>query len=494
MPEIELKFGLTEAAATTVGATLAARGAETLALESHYFDTADRRLARAGIALRLRRTGSAWEQTVKAEGKTPVERLEETVTFEPAGGGRTPSPDLMLHVGSAAAPLLERALGDAAPTPLEAVFMTAVRRAALRIETHGAELEVALDRGVVRAGERSLPICELEVELKAGDARALIAVGRASVDAHAVWLSTISKAARGAWLADAEAARAVKARPPRFDGGASGSALFRAMLGSCLDQVLANASVIGDGDADAEAIHQLRIGLRRLRTLRRELGDWRGALGDAWQAPADELFRALGMQRDRETVAASLQQRLLAAGSPAPELLAADAHGVDPIAAVRAPAFQHALLDLLEFVLDPAPEQPPSTAGDADTGPFVARRLDKLHKRARRDAARFDELDEPSRHAVRKRLKRLRYLAELVAPLYKEGRVKRYLRTLGPAQDALGQFMDLVVAGSLAREIVDGGDSRAWFNVGWLKAQLPDAVDRCGKCLRVVVGAEPFWR
>jgi len=229
MSEIELKFGLTEAAATTVGTTLAARGAETLALESHYFDTADRRLARAGVALRLRRTGGAWEQTVKAEGATPVERLEETVTFAPPAGGRTPSPDLALHVGSAAAPLLERTLGDAAQAPLEPVFMTAVRRAALRIETNGAELEVALDRGVVRAGERSLPICELEVELKGGDVRALIAVGRASVDAHAVWLSTISKATRGAWLADAGAAHAAKSRPPKFAAGASGSALFRAM-------------------------------------------------------------------------------------------------------------------------------------------------------------------------------------------------------------------------------------------------------------------------
>src|SRR5262252_8295036 len=118
MSEIELKFGLTE-------------GAETLALESHYFDTADRRLERAGVALRLRRTGGAWEQTVKAEGATPVERLEETVTFAPPAGGRTPSPDLALHVGSAAAPLLERTLGDAAQAPLEPVFMTAVRRAAL---------------------------------------------------------------------------------------------------------------------------------------------------------------------------------------------------------------------------------------------------------------------------------------------------------------------------------------------------------------------------
>jgi len=490
MPEIELKLGLTEAAATTVGATLAGRGAETLALESHYFDTADRRLACAGVALRLRRSGSAWEQTVKAEGATPVERLEETVTFEPPAPGRTPSPDLALHVGSAAAPLLERALGGAGDAELAPVFVTAIRRTALRIETHGAELEVALDRGVVRAGERSLALCELEVELKEGDVGALIAVGRASIDAHGMWVSTINKATRGARLADADAARATKARSPRLDAGASGSALFRAMLQSCLDQVLANASVVADGDADAEAIHQLRVGLRRLRTLRRELGGWRGGLGDAWEAPGAELFRALGVQRDRETVAASLQQRLLSAGSPAPELAAA-AGDVDAVAAVRAPAFQHALLDLLEFVLDPKPEQ---AAGDDDNGHVVARRLDKLHKRMRRDARRFDELDEPSRHAVRKRLKRLRYLAELVGPLYKERSVKRFLHALEPAQDALGHFMDLVVATSLAHEVVDGGDPRAWFNVGWLKAQQPEAVARCSKCLRGVVDAEPFWR
>jgi len=490
MPEIELKLGLTEAAATAVGATLAARGAETLVLESHYFDTADRRLARAGLALRLRRTGSVWEQTLKGEGASPIERLEETVTFEPPAAGRAPSPDLALHAGSAAAPLLERALGDDADAQLAPVFATAIRRAALRIETHGAELEVALDRGVVRAGERSLPLAELEVELKDGDVGALIAVGRASVDAHGMWVSTIHKALRGARLADPDAARATKARRPQLEAAAGGAALFRAMLQSCLDQVLANASVVADADADAEAIHQLRVGLRRLRTLRRELGAWRGALGDAWQAPADALFRALGVLRDRETVAASLQQRLRAAGSPAPAL-AAEAGDVDAVAAVRAPAFQHALLDLLEFVLEPNPER--AVRDGDDPGRFVARRLDKLHKRLRHDAARFDELDEPSRHAVRKRLKRLRYLAELVAPLYKERSVKRFVRTLEPAQDALGSFMDLVVASSLAHQIVEHGDPRAWFNVGWLKAQQPDAVARCTKHLRDVVDAEPFW-
>ena len=79
---------------------------------------------------------------------------------------RRPAP--WLHAGSAAASLLDGALskrGDRAPA-LEPVYTSAIRRCALRIETLGAELEVALDRGVVRAGDRSLPLCELEVELK----------------------------------------------------------------------------------------------------------------------------------------------------------------------------------------------------------------------------------------------------------------------------------------------------------------------------------------
>jgi len=486
--ETELKFGLSEAAAAAAGATLAARGAETLALESRYFDTADRALARAGIALRLRRSGSAWEQTVKAEGATPIERLEETVALAPGPTAGTPAPDPALHDGSAAAPLLAAALDDDAA--LAPVFATSVRRSALRIEIDGGELEVALDRGVVRAGERSLPVSEVEIELKSGDVGALIAVGRASVDAHAMWLSTIAKATRGAWLADGEAKRATKARPPRLDRGAAGNELFRAMLQSCFDQVLANASVVAEGDLDAEAIHQLRIGLRRLRTLRRELGRWRGGLGDDWQAPATELFHVLGVQRDRETVAASMQQRLLAAGSPDPALHVGASTDVDAVAAVRAPAFQHALLDLLEFVL--APAAAPSAGDGARRA--IARRLDKLHKRLRRDGRRFAELDEPSRHAVRKRIKRLRYLAELVAPLYRQRRVERFLRALEPAQDALGRFMDLVVALALAHDVVARGDARAWFNVGWLKAQLPEAVERCAECLREVVDAEPFWR
>jgi CHAD domain-containing protein len=239
-----------------------------------------------------------------------------------------------------------------------------------------------------------------------------------------------------------------------------------------------------------------------LRTARRELGAWRGGLDDAWQAAAAEVFRKLGDYRDRGSVAASMQQQLAAAGSPDPALRRAlPTDAIDPVAIVRDRSFQHALLDLVGFLLEPVPAADPNddAAGDAETsadapGHGVARRLDKLHDRLKRDAKHFEQLDERARHRARKRLKRLRYLSELVAPMYKRGRVKRFLDPLEPAQDELGRYVDLLVATRLAHEVVDAGDARAWFNVGWFKAQVPRAIERCGKCLRQVVDAEPFWR
>jgi len=505
MGEIELKFGLTDAAAAAVGAALRERGATTEEIESRYWDSADRRLSQAALSLRLRRTAGGWQQTVKAPGRSPAERLEETVARPGDWSELAPTPELWLHAGSAAGALLDAALarrgGKAAA--LEFVHATILCRSSIRIEISGADLEVALDRGTVAAGERSLPLCEVEVELKHGDAGPLVAVGRGSIDSHGMWLSTISKAMRGSWLADApQAPRAVKAKAARLERDDDGHAIFRAVLRSCLDQVLANASLLAEGDVDDEVVHQLRVGIRRLRTARRELGAWRGGLDDAWQAAAAEVFRKLGDYRDRGSVAASMQQQLAAAGSPDPALRRAlPTDAIDPVAIVRDRSFQHALLDLVGFLLEPVPAADPNddAAGDAETsadapGHVVARRLDKLHDRLKRDAKHFEQLDERARHRARKRLKRLRYLSELVAPMYKRGRVKRFLDPLEPAQDELGRYVDLLVATRLAHEVVDAGDARAWFNVGWFKAQVPRAIERCGKCLRQVVDAEPFWR
>ena len=164
---------------------------------------------------------------------------------------------------------------------------------------------------------RLAPVCELEYELKGGEPRALIEFGKEAVREHGAWLSTMTKAARGDRLARGETeGEAVKARPPLLDRGMDGAQVFRATLRACLDQVLANASEIGAGSRAAEAIHQLRVGIRRARTAWRELAPLCPVAGADWEAPLVEAFRALGAFRDRHTVVASLQARLAARARP----------------------------------------------------------------------------------------------------------------------------------------------------------------------------------
>jgi triphosphatase len=496
MSEIELKFGVLPSRAGAIDAALRRAGARRLALESRYFDTPDRRLADAGLALRLRRSSGLWEQTLKAPAQGLGERLEENVLRPGRWGADGPPLDPTLHDATPAAGLLRAALGkgDLAAAGIVPAHVCRVERRSIEIEAHGGRVEVAFDRGEVQAGTALAPVCELEVELKGGDARALIAFGKDAVRAHGAWLSTLSKAVRGDRLSRGESeGEAVKARPPLLDRGMDGAQVFRATLRACLDQVMANASEIGAGSRAAEAIHQLRVGIRRTRTAWRELAPLCPVAGPDWETPLVEAFRALGAFRDRHTVVASLQARLAASGAPEPTLAAADeVEPEDPVEVVRAAPFQHVLLDALALTLPSDGEPAARPSGEALA--FVAARLERLHKQLKRAARRFEEASPEEQHQARKRLKRLRYLGELTGSLYKTRPVERYLARLAPAQDALGTHIDLLVGLERARAAAEAGEAQAWFNVGWLTAQLDASADRCARALGRAARSEPYWR
>ena len=65
-------------------------------------------------------------------------------------------------------------------------------------------------------------------------------------------------------------------------------------------------------------------------------------------------------------------------------------------------------------------------------------RLKKLHSQALKKGEKFTELNETDQHCVRKRLKRLKYLSEFSAPLFKAREVNAFIAALKPTQDALG--------------------------------------------------------
>jgi inorganic triphosphatase YgiF len=556
MTETELKFGVDPDRAATIDAALRRLPSKRLSIETHYYDSADGRLGACGLALRLRRVGRRWEQTLKAPGDAAIERHEETVPRPGRWNASGPPPHPALHAGTPAGAALERAMREenAAPALLQRVSSTRMVRRQLEIEAHGAIVELAFDRGTIAAGELTRPVCELEYELKSGPPQALVAFGKAGVAAHGLWLRTASKAERGERLAHGDLpAPAVKARSPALHRSMSGGEILRAALRACLEQALANAGELADGPPREDAVHQLRIGLRRLRTAARELGGLDPAFDAHWEPALAAAFRALGAYRDRDTVARAIEPRLRDAGAPHPTLHADAAEAPDPVAVVRDPAFQCALLDVLHEVLKDrvAPDEAaaghgvaaqdvarpdaavhdiavpgdsthdvavlgaavhaaadPDAAVDADARRAdtdarahdaararrrIDARLSRLQRRLRRGARDFARLDEPGQHRVRKRLKRLRYLAELVGPLYGSAKVERFLERLRPAQDALGAYVDLIVAERMARSAAEAGEALAWFNVGWLAAQRPENIRRCAKALRRAAKAPRFW-
>jgi len=156
-----------EAASSSMALALPA---ETIELEAHYHDDADGLLRAAHWSLRARRENhrivatakgpAGWSRGVQArlEIEAPLDRLPEA--------------------GSPLPPPLAQALADAG-IPLtnwpDLAFRTQVERLAIQVTLRGETgAELVIDRGEVAAGDRTHPICELELELKSGDPTALL--------------------------------------------------------------------------------------------------------------------------------------------------------------------------------------------------------------------------------------------------------------------------------------------------------------------------------
>jgi len=179
--ERELKLLVAPRAAGRIARELAlpARGR---VLHSIYFYTRLRSLRRKRLALRLRRDGSRWRQTLKgprADGmRNEWEAPLKSARFD-----------------------LARLPHDLARLDLQPLFETRFVRRARLVEKGDAAIEIALDRGFVRAGRRRERISELELELKSGTTRALRRYARTLAARFALQPGAESKAERGYRLA-----------------------------------------------------------------------------------------------------------------------------------------------------------------------------------------------------------------------------------------------------------------------------------------------------
>lgn len=458
--EIELKLLLDAEGETALqnalaGLTWQVERKPVQSLRGVYYDTPDRALAARRIALRLRKEGRRWVQTAKMGGAISAGLSTPHEAECPAPGGRLsvdaiPDPELRAAV--------EQAMAGAA---LEPVCETAIRRERSLIHgPFGGVVELASDAGEIRAGDRAEPIREAELELKSGDPRDIYAVAKALFPAGPIRFSRRTKAERGYALADGRPAvdpapPAVTARDARLAPTQTTEAAAAAVLRSCLDQIAGNVAAAHASDAP-EGPHQLRVGLRRLRTaaavFRPVLG---GPALDALDAAAKALAGEVGAVRDLDVLAGEVIAPM-AQGEPrfAPLVEALERRAAEARARVRerlaAPETVALILDLGAFV----EARGWLRAADFDqtallAQPVVATATDALQQRWRKAAKlgdRIETLVGEERHDLRKKLKKVRYTVEFFSSLWPEKKVKPFLSTLKALQDDFGALQDFAMA------------------------------------------------
>src|SRR5690606_17259578 len=295
--EIELKFQVPAEQAARLAAEMARGsapgGSARRTLVAAYMDSADRRLASAGIAWRLRREGRRWVQALKKGGANPLERFEHEV-IRPG-----PTPDASMHAGTAVGDellaILEQARADGNEVGVR--FRTEVRRTLRRIRTRGAIVELAFDEGRIVAGEHTARIRELEFELVSGDVGAMIGLAARWCGRFGLAYDPRSKAERGDALVDGRPLAPVrKARRPAYPVDATPTEALGAVLDECLAHIGYNVVGLLEGEADnrIDHVHQARVGIRRLRSALRCFADWTPAPSQALVDGLRTLFATLG--------------------------------------------------------------------------------------------------------------------------------------------------------------------------------------------------------
>jgi len=484
--EIELKLALPKRALAALRRHPLVAGAEKLgnaaALDNTYYDTAELQLKARKVAVRTRRQGRSWLQTVKCAAVSNG-GLSQRPEWEQPYSGRF---DFSQIDDTAAAKLLNRHADALVP-----VFTTRFRRETRRLcPREGVSILLMIDTGEIRVTtpegiERQAPICELELELEHGRAEDLFALACELAQTLPLMPADLSKAERGYRLFLDIPLTAVRAEASAIGAGNDVVDAFRDLAFTCVRQWQANAAAAlsiaeSAGDTDAihpDFIHQLRVAQRRLRALLKLFAPALPAeFAGRWNANLRDNARRFGDARDLDVFHDELLAPL------APEGLADEASmaGLLQTTARAREAARHAAgqaLDmatqgrlLLELSADLLRLQGNSLIAAADLRTFARLRLARLRKRARRRFEAASALVPTRLHQLRISFKQLRYGMEFFAPLFPAKAVALYHGHLVKALDVLGFLQDVDIARGrmLAWADTDAGlKSAIAFVLGW---------------------------
>lgn len=442
-------------------------------LAATYFDTPALDLSRRHIALRVRREGRRWVQAVKGGGSTASavhQRLEIETTLSDR------HPDLSLLPRHPVSRILQ---SKKIAESLLPVLRTEITRSLRMLEpAPGVLIEAAIDRGVIRSGRRREPVCEIELELKSGPVSALFDLAQQLAEVVPLALEHRSKAERGYVLFRGGAALPVKAAPVMLTREMTAGQVFREIAGVALAQVHANEHGVMHS-ADPEYLHQMRVGIRRLRSA---FSLFRDVLGEGATVHATGLRSiagALGPARDWDvfvTETLPMVRPALAA------YVAAEAFEefcrrqqraarIKTKKSIKTISYNKSMLALGGWL---AGEMNTHAAWLQPARACAAQILALRHARVLKRGRHLERRSAAELHRLRIAVKQLRYATEFFSALFSVRSMSTLRDRLAQLQDILGRINDAAAVKPLfSAAVADDREMTAAVGIviGWCEAR-----------------------
>jgi triphosphatase len=483
------------------------------ALDSVYFDSDDRFLRDHGLTLQVRRIGDKHVQTIKTANQRSdwFERSEWEQAIE------SDQPDLTRVMDTALGPILT----DDVRNALKPVFETRIERTAYHLNGGDTAIAMAVDEGQIVAADSSCPVSEIELELEHGNPVELFKIARAINDIVPAQLDVKSKSERGYDLIEKTPVAAERACDPELTPGVSAGRAFTLIGRACLRHLIAN--VPATIDRNSEALHQMRVALRRLRAAISLFSD---VVSDdrivTIKTELRWLAREFGPARDLDTLLIEVLKPLRKQHANEPGLVSISKMFARQRLkgyrraqeAVQSARFRTLILDTAQWV-----EAGPWSVSEA---PLVrahrempieihaAKQLSQRRRKIRRRGTKIGDLSPEQLHSLRIQVKKSRYAAEFFSSAYQgkkaATRCKKVLSSLMQLQNCLGGINDIVTRKALFAEIIanprrglsaEQNHRRAFaagLIIGDQQAQIRHLLDGARKAHSRFDSAKVFWK
>ena len=467
-------------------------------LRSSYYDTRQHLLHKAGLALRVRRSGDVFEQTIKVPMAGPVGML----TFEewdvPLESGE---PDLAKFDKS----VLARFNPRRRKLKLQPVFTTDVKRTTIQLKRGETSFELALDVGTIESHSRTtpqLPICEIEFELLSGSPLVMLEFALQLSERFELHPQHRTKAARGyALVRPALGPQPTKSKDMPLDPGMSVGEAFRQIVSGALTQLSGNEIPTIQGMPSG--IHQARVAIRRIRAALRAFkkslpydkrkafnGEFRWfqqRLSPArdWHVFLDETVPRIRRNRPNARVNLDRLRRIA--------LRERRRATNEATALFRSRRYTRLLLQFQCWLL--ALERENRQWFDSKLEPFARKILKKTRRDFLVDRRPFSRMTPDELHELRKRGKKTRYATEFFAGLWQTGSAVTGIAMMKALQNELGEANDAAMARQVLASLQPKALKPSTLELvhNWSEQQVRRNI-RSGQVVwRKFQDTKPFW-